>query len=615
MTGGQMTKSFRRPENTFMRCLRILSSNDKQRIALVMLLQILLSFLDLFGVAIIGLLGALSVSTLISSETDSRFLVFLKFTSLDDNSLQQQTLVLGLFAVTLLLIRTLFSAIITKNILNFFSNRGAIISIRLVSKLLNQPHLILKRRTSQETLYAVTAGVDQLAMYVLGTAVVVVSDACLLFILILGLLLINPVSGFVLLVIFTSLAFLLFYLMQERAGKLGIQKTNLSIYGNSKILEALSTYRELLVRHRRDYYAEEIGKGRLSLSRVTADSAFLPLVSKYVIETAIVISAALISVIQFAYQDASNAVSSLAIFLAAGSRIAPSILRVQQGAIQIKSSLAQSIPTLDLIDEIGLGSITRTEDDKEDFDHEGFVPDLKLSDLSFTYPENIEATIKNITLSIQGGSFVAIVGPSGGGKSTLIDLMLGVLNPDEGEVLISGLKPIEAISTWPGAISYVPQDIVIINGSIRDNVAAGYPIENVAGDRISHALRIANLNEFVSALPLGLNSPVGERGDLLSGGQRQRLGIARAMYSNPKLLVLDEATSALDGITESQISDELVRLKGSVTLVLIAHRLSTVEKADLVVYMSEGRLIASGTFDEVKEKVPDFNEQAKLMGL
>lgn len=610
-----MSKSFSRPENTFIRCLQVLSANDKQRIMIVVLLQILLSFLDLFGVAIIGLLGALSVSTLTSSETDSRFLVLLTFAGLEDDSLQHQTLVLGLFAVTLLLIRTLFSAIITKHILNFFSNRGAIISTRLISKLLNQPHLILKKRTSQETLYAVTSGVDQLVIYVLGTAVVVISDVCLLFILLLGLLLFNPVSGFVLLVIFTSLAFLLFYFMQEHAGQLGIQKTSLSIHGNSKILEALSTYRELFVRHRRDYYAEEIGKGRMSLSRVTAKTAFLPLISKYVIETAIVISAALISVIQFAYQDASNAVSSLAIFLAAGSRIAPSILRVQQGAIQIKSSLAQSIPTLDLIDEIGLGSIIHTEDDIKGFDHNGFSPNLELSNLSFKYPDNSDSTIKSITLSIQAGSFVAIVGPSGGGKSTLIDLMLGVLNPDEGEVLLSGLKPIEAISTWPGAISYVPQDIVIINGSIADNIAAGYSIENFDKDRASHSLRIANLSEFVSALPLGLNSPVGERGDFLSGGQRQRLGIARAMYSNPKLLVLDEATSALDGITESQISDELVRLKGSVTLVLIAHRLSTVEKADLVVYLSEGRVIASGTFDEVKEKVPDFNEQAKLMGL
>jgi ATP-binding cassette, subfamily B, bacterial PglK len=602
-------------KSTLTRCMQILSANDKRKIILVVLLQIFLGFLDLFGVAIIGLLGALSVSNLLSSNNDSRLMFILRLTGLEDKTLQQQTLVLGLFAVSLLLIRTLLSVVVTKYILVFFSKRGAVVSTSLISRLLNQSHLVLKKRTSQETLYAVTSGVDQLSMYVLGTAVVVVSDISLLLIIISGLFFFNPLTGLVLLIIFTSLALLLYYLMQERAGELGAQRANLNIQGNSKILEALSTYRELLVRNRRNFYAKEIGKSRFALSRVTADSAFMPFVSKYVIESAIVITAALISFIQFALQDASNAVASLAIFLAAGSRIAPSILRVQQGALQIKSSLAQSLPTLDLIEEIGLTSGTPAIEEKNDFKHLGFASNLQIKNMSFTYPDNNEPTLKVVNQKIESGSFVAFVGPSGGGKSSLIDLMLGVLNPDEGEILLSGLKPLDAISSWPGAISYVPQDVVIINGSIKDNIIAGYPNSEVSEERICNALRISNLTDYVASLPLGLDSSVGEYGQLLSGGQRQRLGIARAMYSNPKLLVLDEATSALDGVTESQISDELVKLKGAVTLVLVAHRLSTIEKADLIFYISEGRVVASGTFEEVKSQIPDFKKQAALMGL
>ncbi len=610
-----MPKSIRRPKSTFMRCVKILSKNEKRKILLVVVLQILLGFLDLLGVAIIGLLGALSVSSITSSDTDSRLMVLLKLVRLEDNSLQDQTLVLGLFAVSLLLTRTFLSVIITKYVLVFFSNRGAMISTSLISRLLNQSYLVLKKRTSQETLYAVTSGVDQLSMYVLGTAVVVISDLSLLLIVISGLFFLSPVAGSVLVLMFIFVALLLFYLMQARAGELGAQRASLNIQGNSKILEALSTYRELLVRNRRNYYASEIGVGRLKLSKVTAESAFMPFVSKYVIETAIVIAAALISIIQFALQDASNAVASLAIFLAAGSRIAPSILRVQQGAIQIKSSLAQSMPTLDLIEEIGIETIDQEKARRMDFDHIGFEPSLQLQEVSFKYPEKSEDTLKSISLSIKTGNYVAFVGPSGGGKSTLIDLMLGVLNPDEGEILLSGLKPIDAISRWPGAISYVPQDVVIIDGSIKENITAGYPADDVVEERITDAIKVSNLSDFLNDLPLGLNSPVGERGQLLSGGQRQRLGIARAMYSNPKLLVLDEATSALDGMTESQVSDELEKLKGSVTLILIAHRLSTVEKADLVVYLANGRVVACGTFKEVKDQVPDFNEQASLMGL
>ncbi len=610
-----MPESTPRPKSTFLRCVEILSISDKRKILLVVVLQILLGFLDLLGVAIIGLLGALSVSTITSSETDSRLMVLLKLVRLEDYSLQYQTFVLGLFAVSLLLTRTFLSVIITKYILVFFSNRAAMISTSLISRLLNESYLVLKKRTSQETLYAVTSGVDQLSMYVLGTAVVVISDLCLLLIVISGLFFLNPVAGSVLVLLFTFIALLLFYLMQARAGELGAQRASLNIQGNSKTLEALSTYRELLVRNRRNYYASEIGVGRLKLSKVTAESAFMPFVSKYVIETAIVIAAALISIIQFALQDATNAVASLAVFLAAGSRIAPSILRVQQGAVQIKSSLAQSIPTLDLIEEIGIEVLDQDNQSRIDFDHVGFEPSLRLHEVSFKYPEKSEATLKSISLTIKSGNCVAFVGPSGGGKSTLIDLMLGVLNPDGGEIQLSGLKPIDAISRWPGAISYVPQDVVIIDGSIRENITAGYPADDVVEERIADAIRVSNLSDFLTDLPLGLNSPVGERGQLLSGGQRQRLGIARAMYSNPKLLVLDEATSALDGMTESQVSDELEKLKGSVTLILIAHRLSTVEKADLVVYLANGRIVACGTFKEVKDRVPDFNEQASLMGL
>ena len=615
MTGGQMSKSTRRPKSTFMRCMQILSLNDKQKILLVVVLQILLGFFDLLGIAIIGLLGALSVSSIMCSDTDSRLLILLKLAGLEENSLQNQTLALGLFAVSLLLTRTLLSAIVTKYILIFFSYRGASISTTLISRLLNQSHLVLKKRTSQETLYAITSGVDQMSMYVLGTAVVVTSDLCLLLIVITGLFFFNPIVGSVLVVLFILIALLLFYSMQARAGELGAQRANLSIQGNSKILEALSTYRELLVRNRRYYYAAEIGVSRLKLSKVTADSAFMPFVSKYVIETAIIIAATLISIIQFALQDASNAIASLAIFLAAGSRIAPSILRVQQGAIQIKSSLAQSIPTLDLIEEIGIETINQEKEKKVDFDHIGFEPSLRMQEISFTYPEKLEATLKSISLSIQTGSFVAIVGPSGGGKSTLIDLMLGVLNPDEGEVLLSGLKPIDAISRWPGAISYVPQDILILNATIKENVHMGYPVESVTDEFVSNALDTAGLTEFISLLPLGSETQSGERGAALSGGQRQRIGIARALYTKPKLLILDEATSSLDGESEANITEALAKLHGKTTLIMIAHRLSTVKNADSVAYLSQGQILASGTFEEVRDLVPAFDQQSKLMGL
>jgi ABC-type bacteriocin/lantibiotic exporter with double-glycine peptidase domain len=226
-----------------------------------------------------------------------------------------------------------------------------------------------------------------------------------------------------------------------------------------------------------------------------------------------------------------------------------------------------------------------------------------------------EKAVHEVNLDIKPGSFVAVVGSSGAGKTTLIDLLLGVIRPDTGNIHISKLSPQDVVNKWPGAIGYVPQDVSISNGTIRENIALGYPIESATNDLIMPAINVAQLNGLVDGLALGLDSEVGENGSKLSGGQRQRLGIARAMFTKPKLLVMDEATSALDGQTELIISEAIQQLSGEVTVIIIAHRLSTVRNADQVIYMSDGLVLAIGTFEEVRSRIQDFDKQAKLMGL
>ena len=354
---------------------------------------------------------------------------------------------------------------------------------------------------------------------------------------------------------------------------------------------------------------------RFALADANAEIGFMPYISKYVIETSVILGALLISAAQFILQDATHAVATLAIFLAAGTRIAPAVLRLQQGSIQIRGSLGAAAPTLDLIDSLGNSLMIENVDDTVDIEHLGFVSEILVSDVSLTYPGKSEPAISNINLSIPPGASVALVGPSGAGKTTFIDVLLGVLIPDQGGVQISGLPPLQAVAKWPGAVSYVPQDVVIAAGTIRENIALGYPPEAATDELVISALKIAHLDKFVAALPNGVDTQVGERGAKISGGQRQRLGIARAMFTRPYLLVLDEATSSLDGETEAGISEAFSALRGSTTVVMIAHRLSTVRNADIVVYLSEGKITATGTFEEVRNIVPDFDRQAKLMGL
>jgi len=190
-----------------------------------------------------------------------------------------------------------------------------------------------------------------------------------------------------------------------------------------------------------------------------------------------------------------------------------------------------------------------------------------------------------------------------------------VISPDHGSAHISGVKPSQAVKIWPGAIGYVPQTVGLMDGSIRRNVAIGLDEKDIDDDRVWEALEKASLAEFIRTDGLTLDSPVGERGVRLSGGQRQRLGLARALYTRPKLLVLDEATSALDAETENTINQVLLDLAGSVTLITIVHRLATVRRADKVVYLEDGQILATGTFEQVREAIPGFDKQAKLLGL
>lgn len=595
--------------------MRVLSRSDQKRVAVATLVQISLGALDLLGVVAIGLLGALSVTGLQSGAPGDRVSAALRFLQISNLSFQIQATIIGLGAVLLLVGRTVLSIIFTRKILLFFSRRGAKISADLTARLLSQQLSFIQTRTMQEILFATTSGVTIVTLQILATAVVLASDISLLVIMSIGLFVLDPSTALGLFLIFSFIGYLLHRILNVRASELGIQNSVLGIRSNERIVEVFSSYRESVVRNRRDFYARDIGRMRLELADNAAEISFMPYISKYVIETAVILGALLVGFVQFVFQDTAHAVATLAIFLAAGSRIAPAVLRIQQSLLTIRGSLGQAQPTLQLLEELGDKSITINNDDAINTVHTGFDPTIKIESISLTYPGGTKPAISGISLDLPRGASVAIVGPSGGGKTTLIDIILGVLAPDSGTVLVSGLPPLMAAARWPGAISYVPQDVSITSGTVRENVGMGYPLSAVTDKLVMNALALSHLHEFLENLPKGLETQVGERGAKFSGGQRQRLGIARALFTQPQLLVLDEATSSLDGETETNISEAINQMRGSTTIVMIAHRLSTVRSADLVVYLAEGKIVAMGTFEEVRSIVPDFNRQASLMGL
>jgi ABC-type multidrug transport system fused ATPase/permease subunit len=595
--------------------LKLLPKGDRKKIAVVVAIQIFMSGIDLVAVALIGVLGSLTVSGVSSRAPGNRVTQVISFFQLEDFSFQVQAALIGLIAVGLLVTRTALSIFFSRKTLLFLARRNAHITSGLIKKLLSQPLRFIQERTPQETLYALTTGVASITIGIIGTLISVVSDFALILVMAIGLFIIDPIISVSTLLCFILIGFALHRILHKRAFDLGNTQADLEIKSSEEVIEVLSTYRESVVRNRRHHYADRVTLYRNQLAEVQAELAFMPNISKYVVETTIIVGSLAISAVQFVVNDAAQAAASLAIFMAAGTRIAPAVMRLQQGALQVKITIGLSAPTFVLVGSLNSMPPYDYVESKIDFEHKGFLPQVNLKSVSLTYPGRESKAVSDVSISIKPGEFVAIVGGSGAGKTTLVDLLLGILEPDEGDVNISGAKPQLAIRKWPGSIAYVPQDVMIVNGTISENVQLGFPSDPDFEPYINEALSLAQLEDFVRSLPQGPDTYIGDRGSRLSGGQRQRLGIARALFTQPKLVVLDEATSALDGQTELDVSEAIASLRGQVTIITIAHRLSTVRNADRVIYMADGKIVAVGTFDEIRTCVPDFDKQAKLMGL
>jgi len=492
----------------------------------------------------------------------------------------------------------------------------------LARTLLTRPLLEVQRRASQETSYALTTGVNSVTLGIIGQTIVGVSELIIMAVLLVGLFLIDPLITLVVIVFFGALGLVLARLIGHWALRLGTAQSVIEVSSVASVQHALKSYRETTIGGRRGLFIQRFQGLRWQAARVQADMFILYQISKYVFEVALVIGACVLVVVVATTRDLSSALALLTVFLAASSRLFPSLLRVQSSVVGVRNSVGIAQHTFILMDDLhftSMDDVVVTSDDLAAPNirggYAGFVGEVHAENIDLTYPEATRAALVAVSVEVSAERTTAFVGTTGSGKSTLADVLLGILEPDHGRVLISGCSPRDAVTKWPGAIAYVPQDVAVLTGTVRENVALGIPDSSVDDELVWEALERAHLAEFLRVQRDSLDTVVGEDGVQLSGGQRQRLGIARALYTRPKLLVLDEATSALDAETERSITQTLEELSGSVTLVVIAHRLATIRFAEQIVYLRDGHLVARGSFDEVRVLVPDFDNQARLLGL
>jgi ABC-type bacteriocin/lantibiotic exporter with double-glycine peptidase domain len=575
----------------------------------------LLAFLDLLGVALIGVASAILIRGLQGLAAGDQVTRFLELFNLDGLPLQVLLILLGGSAIFFFIIKTILSIYFLRKTLRYMSTRNAQISSSLVSKMLNRPVEKIYSKSIQHQIYNVTGGVEVLVGGVITSLVVIAADLVLLLVMIVGLMAVDPITSVGTFMVFTGIGFLLYFLLHKRVANLTTKSAYQNIYFNQKISEGINSFRDLFIKGGREFYVNEIRKTKMQLAGYDAELKFIPSISKYTIEISVILGIALISGIQFYLFDSNRAIAVISVFLAASTRIAPAIVRLQQNVIVVKSSLSAAKPTFELIDELnGVEELERVET-VISTNHRDFSPRVKLSNLEFTYSDATDNTIQDISLEISEGKFIAFVGPSGGGKSTLIDLILGLLAPSSGSIAISGLTPVDAIKKWPGSIGYVPQDVFIENSTVKENICLGFSPESVSDDLVWHALQLADLSDFVKGLEGQLSYRISDAGKNLSGGQRQRLGIARALLTKPKIVIFDEATSALDAETENRVSESILKLTGECTVIFIAHRLSVVRSADMIYYIDKGKIVSQGSFEELRKLNADFNNQANFMGI
>ena len=591
---------FKYQGSIFQQSLGLLEKRARKRVFIFMGLQIALSALDLIGIVFIGILGALTVSGVQSETPGSRVSAAISFLNLSEFSFQSKVAVLAAIAMAVLVLRTVLSIITTRRSLKFLSFQSSRLATEIVSRYIFQNRIKLQENSQQEFIMAATRGVYALGIGVLSSSIIIVSDAALFAVLGTALFLVDKGLAISSIMFFLALGLFLHYGLSKRARNLGKQEVELSAISIERISESLNGYRDFVVRDARSWQIRRFSELRNKLAIVQSSSTFTPLISKYVMEISVVIGAVIFSSYQFIFKDASAAVGSLTIFLAAGVRIAPAIMRMQQSVLQIKNSEGIAALTLKLFKELPAHSPQLPERSSESRD--SFNPAVQISKVNLQYPNTLKPTLRDLSLSVLPGEKVGIYGKSGSGKSTLVDLILGIIQENSGEVTISGISPSLAISKWPGEIGYVPQDVFILNTSILENITFGYKNseeedkESIEESVIS-ILRKVHLFEYISNLPEGIHTKIGDKGSGLSGGQKQRIGIGRALFTNPRLLVLDEATSALDESTSNEIIGMLESLTESITLIMISHDKRLFKKMDKVYEIQSGQAFERKDFE------------------
>lgn len=586
------------------RLLPALPAGSSSFIRRFSIIQALLALLD---VAALGLLALLLAPMLAGSEVTIPVIGLRLITPADFGW------ALGLVCLFIIakdLLAILVQRVATRRFAAFEQSLGA----QLLDSFFYAPWTERLRRNSTDLVRSTDVGVASTVSGVLIPFTQLIGEVSTMLAVILVLLIAQPLVAVTTMAYFALIAAVLYLWIIRRAAAAGRDNREYSTRSVRLVSEMVQSLKEITLRDKAQEVEDVVLTMRRRASTARADQVFLGSVPRYLLEIGLIGGIAIAALIGWAQGGMAGALSSLALFGVAGFRLVPSLTRFQT----IMGQTAANAPFAErVLAEIRTGREHRArhETTRAGRDLEPSALELTLQDVAFTYPGAESPAVDGVSLRLPFGTTLALVGESGSGKSTLVDMILGLLEPSAGTIAVDGTPLNEVIRSWRSRVGYVPQQVALFDSTIAHNVALTWKDELIDEERVRRALRRAQLLDVVEARPGGIRASVGEGGMSLSGGQRQRLGIARALYAEPLVLIMDEATSALDTATEAAVTDAVRELSGEVTVVVVAHRLATIRHSEQVCFMRAGRMVASGTFEEVVRAAPDFARQAALAGL
>lgn len=474
-------------------------------------------------------------------------------------------------------------------------NQQVKLSRNLLQEYLTKPYTFHLERNSSELLRNINTEVPKVFQGIIMSAFQLLTEFLIITCILILLLITAPLATLTAATILVSSIVIFFTIFRKKITHLGKEQQKVSGTMIKWVNQGLGASKEVKVSGKESFFVNAYTKQ----SQIKANNGrylkMLDQAPRLFIET-ILIATVLITMLIIVYQGANTTeiVATMSLFAMSAFRLMPSITRV----ISLITTIRVSQPALTVVledlfnnrdDSIALDTSLKT---KINDDKKSFLQSIQLKGIYYRYPNQEEYSVKNVSLTIPIGQSVAFVGESGAGKSTIVDVILGLLDPEKGQILVDNKKLVEQKKIWQQKIGYIPQFIFLSDGTIRENIAFGLEKKDISDDDVWRALEQAQLKDFVKRLPEKLETTVGERGVRLSGGQRQRIGIARSLYHNPEILFMDEATSALDSETEKELMKAIDGLKGEKTLIIIAHRLSTIENCDTVFKMQQGKLVS-----------------------